>query len=354
MSGRQPRLQLPFIQWPSADRLLWQQAISDDDPFSDGSRAVRLAKASLDRYLLAWRRFVGFLTIEEPAALDIVPAKRLSSERVCAFIAHLRHTNNPRSTADLIDALYQVTRLMMPSQDWTWLRTLKSRLLAATPRPRAKGPVITSLWLLETGECMMESCKLEPNAPITLDAAIRYRDGFMLAFLAFVPLRPKNLRAMDIGRQLIRERERWFVTIPPDETKTGTPIDFELPALLEAHLAVYLELARLRILRDNACAALWVSPKGGRLSRAGLNTSFLRISRRVGFRITPHDARDAAATTWAISAPDRIGIASDLLAHRDPRMIKHYNRARGIEASRALRSIISSVRKQGPKRPPLP
>ena len=200
MSGRRARLQLPFIQWPSADRLLWQQAISNDDPFSDGSRAVRLAKASLDRYLLAWRRFLGFLTIEEPAALDIVPAKRLSSERVRAFTAHLRHTNNPRSTADLIDALYQATRLMMPSQDWTWLRTLKSRLLAATPRPRAKGAVITSLQLLEAGERMMKHCELEPNVPISLDAAIRYRDGFMLAFLAFVPLRPKNLRALDIGR----------------------------------------------------------------------------------------------------------------------------------------------------------
>jgi integrase/recombinase XerD len=351
MSGRQARLQMPFVQWPSADQLLWQQAVSNDDPFSDGYRAARLAKASLARYLVAWRRFLGFLNIEEPTALDIVPAKRLSSERVRAFIAHLRISNNPRSTADLIDALYQVTLLMMPSQDWTWLRILKSRLLAATPRPRAKGPVITSLQLLDAGERMMEDCKLKPNLPIILDAAIRYREGFMLAFLAFVPLRPKNLRALDIGRQLIRERERWFVTIPPDETKTETAIDFELPALLEEYLGVYLELARPRILRDKACAALWMSPKGGRLSSPGLLTSFSRISRRLGFHITPHDARDAAATTWAISAPDRIRIASDLLAHRDPHTTtKSYNRARGIEASRAYRSIISRVRKQGPKR----
>ena len=39
--------------------------------------------------------------------------------------------------------------------------------------------------------------------------------------------------------------------------------------------------------------------------------------------------RDAAATTWALSAPDQIGVARDLLAHSDLRTtIKHYNRAR--------------------------
>ena len=37
---------------------------------------------------------------------------------------------------------------------------------------------------------------------------------------------------------------------------------------------------------------------------------------RLGFRIAPHDAMDAAATTCAISVmPDQIGVARDLLAH---------------------------------------
>jgi hypothetical protein len=71
---------------------------------------------------------------------------------------------------------------------------------------------------------------------------------------------------------------------------------------------------------------------------------FRRLSRRIGFRIAPHDARDAAATTWAISAPDQIGVASDLLAHSDPRTLKHYNRAKGIEASRAYSRMIAGIR----------
>ena len=66
---------------------------------------------------------------------------------------------------------------------------------------------------------------------------------------------------------------------------------------------------------------------------------------RLGVHITPHDARDAAATTWAIAAPDQIGVARDLLAHRDLRTAnKHYNRAKGVEASRSYRQVIDGMR----------
>jgi integrase len=67
----------------------------------------------------------------------------------------------------------------------------------------------------------------------------------------------------------------------------------------------------------------------------------------LGFRISPHDVRDAAATTWAIAAPERIGVARDLLALSDLRTTtRHYNRARGIEASRAYASVIARIRRE--------
>jgi integrase len=83
----------------------------------------------------------------------------------------------------------------------------------------------------------------------------------------------------------------------------------------------------------------------------GIVKSFQRLSDRLGVRIAPHDARDAAATTWAISAPEQIGVARDLLTHRDLRTItKHYNRARGIEASRAYRQMIAGIRRKQNRR----
>jgi hypothetical protein len=62
--------------------------------------------------------------------------------------------------------------------------------------------------------------------------------------------------------------------------------------------------------------------------------------------VTPHDARDAAATFWAIVAPGQIGVARDLLAHDRLRTTnKYYNRAKGIEASRLQARLIAKIRK---------
>ena len=96
------------------------------------------------------------------------------------------------------------------------------------------------------------------------------------------------------------------------------------------------------------CNALWISQKGGALSYSAIWGVISRhTASRLGVRIAPHDVRDAAATTWAIAAPEQIGIARDLLAHSDLRTTtRHYNRARGIEASRAYTQLIAKKRKK--------
>jgi integrase len=348
MRGRKPRLLLPYAQWPSTDRVLWEGAMGSEDPFAEAGRA-RLAPTSQQNCLVAWRRFLGFLAIHEAPALELAPMQRLSAERVRSFVAHLAETNIPRSVASHVGALYQAARLMMPKRDWTWLRAMKARLHKAAPASAPTGPVITSLQLLELGQQLMDESKPRADTPISMDDAIRYRDGLMFALVAFNPIRRKNLAALEIGRQLVREGSCWYVIIPREEAKTGTPIEFPIPELLNSYLAIYLETVRPRILRGRACAALWVSSQGGGpISYGSIGYIMSRHSmRRLGFRISAHDARDAAATTWALFAPEKIGVARDLLTHSNLRTtIKHYNRARGIEASRAYCQVIAAMRKK--------
>ena len=346
MPGPEPRLHLPYGQWPAADRLLWERAMGSDDPF-DGAPGARFAKASQNLYLFAWRRFLGFLAIHEPTALEVGPNDRLTIARVRLFAIHLAETNAPRSVASEVGALYQAARVMMPERDWTWLKAIKARLYRAAPAPAPIGPVITSVQLLDLGQRLMDESKPTAGTAIGMDHAVRYRDGLMIALVAFNPIRRKNLAALEIGRQLVREGDGWFVIIPREEMKSGEPIEFPLPTLLEPYLAIYLDIIRPRMLKHPTCAALWVNRKGDALAYAAIGDVFSRHStRRLGFRLTPHDARDAAATTWAISMPHQIGVARDLLGHRDLRTTKHYNRARGIEASRAYSRVIAGLRRK--------
>jgi integrase len=247
---------------------------------------------------------------------------------------------------------YLAARLMMPERNWIWLKALKARLFAAAPANTANGPVVTSLQLLDLGQQLMDESGPAPGTPTSMDDAVRYRDGLMIALVAFIPIRRKNLAALEIGRHLVRDGDGWFVVVSGEEIKNRKTIDYPVPELLEPYLATYLNIVRPQMLPHSTCAALWLNSKGGALAYPAIGDIFGRHSTsRLGFRVTPHDVRDAAATTWAIAMPDQIGVARDLLAHSDLRTTtRYYNRARGIEASRTHSQLIAKMRRRHDRR----
>jgi integrase/recombinase XerD len=344
MAGFAPKLHLPFARWPDADKALWQQAIETDDPFSVGGSA-RLSPASRKRYFMGWRRFLGFLAIAEPEALEISPADRLRPERIKRFAKHLAETCSPGSVATGVEAAYNAARLMMPDIALGWLKEMKTRLHSAIPPKSETRPAITSPQLLKLGQELMEEVRPKLGTKLRLADAIQYRDGLMIAVTAFLPLRRKNLVALDMIQHLQLHEGTQTVVISRVETKTGTPIEFEIPPLLLPPLHEYCRFVRPRINSDSG-TALWASPKGKGLSYAAIGGVFARHSaRRLGLHLCPHDVRAAAATTWGIFSPEQIGVAQELLAHQNIRTtITHYNRAKGIQASRAYLQALRQIR----------
>jgi integrase/recombinase XerD len=348
------KLHLPLDQWPLEDRLLWERATNDSDPFSEAA-GTRLAVTSKHQYLFAWRRFLGFVVLEDRSALVLRPVDRLTRERVRSFANHLAETNIPRSVAIQIDALYKAARIMLPNEDLSWLKSMKARLHSAAPVQQAGGPIITSLQILQVGLTLMTQNAPTVEGRSNLSSAVRYRDGLLIALLAFAPLRRKNLAALEIGRHLVGGEDERYIIIPALETKTRTPIEFAIPDVLLPYLEVYLAAIRCRLLKDISCKALWVSPRGGALRYGAIGDIVARHTLSVlGLRLTPHDTRDAAATTWALSNPGKIGTAKDLLSHlNEGTMQKHYNRARAVEATRTYAAIVRTKRKCARKPEPL-
>ena len=67
---------------------------------------------------------------------------------------------------------------------------------------------------------------------------------------------------------------------------------------------------------------------------------------RTGHSISLHDFRRIAATSIAIYDPRNVASASQLLGHVDERVTsEHYNRARGVVASRRMALLIEAARK---------
>jgi integrase len=349
--GMVAKLHLPWSQWPSADRHLWEYAVTGEDPFGDRAGA-RLSGATKNALWYGWRRFLGFLARHEPSALDAEMSERLTMERMRAFAAHLAETNTPLSVAIQLDRLYGAARIMMPRHDWAWLKRVKTRLYTAAPARCAGRPVITSLALLDLGQQLMDEGGPTPDRSMRLADAVRYRDGLMIALAAFVPLRRKNLASIEVGRHLVREGNAWSIIIPRAETKSGAPIEFAVPKLLVPYLEHYLDVVRPRMLHGSICSALWIGRERKALTYSAIWPIITRhTSRRLNVRVSPHDFRDAAATTWAIAKPDQIAVSSDLLGHANQHTTtKHYNRARGIEASRSQAGLIAKIRRGGARR----
>jgi hypothetical protein len=95
MPGLSPRLHLPFSQWPVMDQRMWVSATTaNDDPFGDAP-GTRLAQATREKYRFGWRRFLGFLAINDAEALGVYPAQRLTLERVRCYVSHLPRPTDP-------------------------------------------------------------------------------------------------------------------------------------------------------------------------------------------------------------------------------------------------------------------
>jgi hypothetical protein len=139
----------------------------------------------------------------------------------------------------------------------------------------------------------MDESKPLPSIPISKDHAVRYRDGLIFALADFIPLRSKNLAALEIGRRLVREGDGWFVIIPGEETNTGTPIEFPVPELLESYLAIYLDIIGPRLLRHPTCSALWVNRKGDAQSVAAVIDDIVEgFENSVRQSVLPHELPD--------------------------------------------------------------
>ena len=127
---------LPVNEWPEADREAFRAAYEPGDVFDEtAGPGAHLAEGSRRMIQFTYRRWLGFLKANYPDDLSMPPPERITPERVRAFIDHLSAQIRPSSVAIAAAHLYAAARLIAPTTDWAWLRSIKSRL-ASRARPR--------------------------------------------------------------------------------------------------------------------------------------------------------------------------------------------------------------------------
>jgi integrase len=191
-------------------------------------------------------------------------------------------------------------------------------------------------------------------------AARDYRDGLLIAFLAYRPLRVANLLQMNIGTHLKLSGDRATVDFGKLETKTERALNFTWPQTLKPALDRYVDEIRPILISANipyrsapaarpAICSLWLGQGGTALSAAGLYKAILRHTRpRFGKHLVAQRFRDCVASTIANENPDQVRYAAHLLGHTGPRTTERNYIARDSRlALNRHHDMIKSMR--GPK-----
>jgi integrase len=337
--------------WPVEDRQLWQVACAPADllDHSGGERSDRRRITNL-KAEKGYGRWLTYLSCHALDCLAMSPADRITPQRVKDYIAHLQCLGNHSATIlARLQELGEVAKVMGPERDWRLINAIASRIRARHVPARGKQHLKLSNELFELGRRLIEQAASQSG----WREATLFRDGLLIAFLALVPLRRRNVAGLRLGRNLIELNGRWSIAIDADDIKTHAPLELELPDPLVSPLQTYLEMYRPllaarrgRWYRD-ADGALWVSKDGSPMTEMAIYDA-VRAHTQAAFgrAINPHLFRDAAATTLAISAPQQVRSAAPLLGHRTfSTTERHYIQAMGLEAHRRFVDVVHHRRK---------
>ncbi|MEI6203008.1 MAG: site-specific integrase [Enhydrobacter sp.] len=182
-------------------------------------------------------------------------------------------------------------------------------------------------------------------------AASQYRDGLIIALMAARPLRIRNFQDIELLRTLVYRSGTYWLVFGEDETKTGRPVDIEVPRPLTPYLESYLRLHRSILLAKRPAGtkpttALWVSRSGEKMQEPAMRENIKRRTKIVfGHAINPHLFRDCAATSFATDDPEHVRCIAALLGHTTlATSDTYYDQARMVTAARLFSATMMKIR----------
>jgi site-specific recombinase XerD len=175
-----------------------------------------------------------------------------------------------------------------------------------------------------------------------------FRNGLMIALLAYCPIRLKNFAALEIGRSFVNLDGTWWIVLTAAETKEKRPDERPVPEDLTPWIEKYFTFYRPILATGQIeTKALWLAINGEPMSYASIAELIPETTRMtVGVPVSPHMFRTAAATTLATRLGDKPHAGSAVLHHRPgPVTQQNYNRASCITAGKSLAAVNQRYRR---------
>jgi integrase/recombinase XerD len=348
------RISIPISEWPIADRAAWLAANRSGSPFEPGGLAADWSEASRNKNRYGYGRWLAWLDERGDFDPAMHPGTRVTRDRVRAYLSILQATLSPFSTCSALAELGHALRVMAPNEDWGWISRAACRLQAQATSVRDKASRLQSpIKLIALGAKLMSLANSPVGAP-TATQARDYRDGLLIAFLAYRPIRAKNLTGITCGEQLAYRDSSWSLEFSATETKANRPLEFQFPVDLVPDLEHYLKVIRPVLLKggrrktEATTDRLWISQVGTPMASRSIAGRVRSLTKAAfGAPICPHLFRDCVATWIAVFDPANVMIITSILAHATFETAeRYYIQARGLESVQRYQTAIETRRDQ--------
>ena len=339
---------LPEGLWPAADRAAWQEARRPSVRLQRGGAASHLRPVVQYDLTKRYGLFLDFLSRSGRLDMSAPAGKQVSPEHVEGYVAELKQRVSSVTVYGSIQKLRRFTQLIAPQHDVGWLIELE-RQLYSERRPRPKWHrVVTTDVLVDAGQTLMAEAELAKRPMLT--RARMFRNGLMVALLAYCPIRLKNFAALEIGRSFVNVDGKWWIVLTAAETKEKRADERPVPEELTESIDRYLEVHRPVLIGGKAeTTALWLAINTEPMSYASIGELIAETTRTtIGVAVSPHLFRAAAVTTLATRAGDKPHAGNAILHHGPSGPQENYNRASCVTAGKSLASVNHGYRRHDP------
>ncbi len=338
--ARPAPLQVPFEAWSPEQQARWLAAFSggsrrgtfktrreraaascepeSGDP-SPGLPPNRWTVAYRIRVARGWGRWLGWAR-RANAGVELPDAASLSR-----FVGALETRRNSTVTmASYVWEIYRASEILWPQEDWSWLKE-DARVLELEAVPvRSKWQQFAPIdEIFLTGvELMLEAME----EPVSVRSAVKYRDGYLLSFLAIRPKRAKNIREMRLGVHIVMDAEGQPIQLHWSTTKNHDPSTLPYPTALAPFHARWWQTYRPILLGSAPDDGhVWIGHTGKPMGAQGIYDRIrLRTRERLGVEFGAHAIRTDYATSFAAADGRMLSLVQVMLDHRRRTSIKPY------------------------------
>jgi integrase len=337
--------------WPAADQAAWREALQGGDLLDESGTAAHWRPDTIHKNRRGYGRWLNFCGRHGLLLDHRHPTDRVTLGTLRDYLAELKGDGvMPYTIRNRVAELLAVMAAFAPEREWAWLRRLAMRLdvvaCAATASKSPLPPVQVSAWAHARFAALERDAAMKPMA-----RAKAWLDALLIGLLALCPtLRRANFAMMTCERHLRWTGDGYMLSFTAAEMKQKRAIDVPVPAELIRPIQRYLEQERSVLLKGRTGERFWIGRSGRPMSDMALYHRVCRITRETfGKAQGPHLFRHGAATHVAIHDSVHACLAGPLLGHSTPRTTEaYYNMATSLEASRAVRRSILSLRARLP------